>query len=98
MNVYTTEKEVTYRANLTGRQQTKNVTTPKLLLEECLRHGQSNACNRLTDLYQQFSTNTDGSARIEIRVPMSQATNALTSLPEDVLRQSLIAIPREEFW
>jgi hypothetical protein len=40
----------------------------------------------------------DGCARLEIRVPLTDAMNSLSTLPEELIRRSVIAIDKRVWW
>jgi hypothetical protein len=55
-------------------------------------------CHALYDVYRNAARHHDSSARIHVVVPLQYGLSILRSLPDDVIRQSLLLFERAVWW
>lgn len=99
LNVYTTDKEPTYQLH-TGKFRTHN---PSELLPFT---GANKLIKEVTEMSTVFGqcigdeerTGNEGCARFEIRVALSETPDALGTISNDLLSNSLVAIPVDLWW
>lgn len=103
IQAYTTEKSVSYQLH-------DSIFRPRRPLELLTK---SNCEKLLRDLDEQSrilytcsgdetadleSTRQEGCARLEVRVPLSDANNILTQFPPDLISTTMIQIPAKHWW
>lgn len=90
--MYTTDKAATYNPErgYHGKAITMNAamgtTQPAPFLEG------------LYELYKDAMTETTSNARVEVRVPLSKATEVLLNIDSTVVRNSLLEFTKDEWW
>jgi hypothetical protein len=92
--MYTTDKSITYRTS--GGQHAIAIQG-----SQAIKAGSGNPpafCGALYKLYSEAREVTDSNARVEIRIPLSQATRVLVSWPDDLSRNSLVLLSRSDWW
>jgi hypothetical protein len=91
LQLYTTDKSVTYRQDQ-GRHS-KFITCGDII------RGKATAfINGLYSAYRNAIENNHGQARMEVRVPIGFATEALVELQNNILSQGLVSFPSMEWW
>jgi len=90
--MYTTDKSPTYHPQ--GRSHGKALSG-----EQILRAKEAPAfCRGLYEAYCNSALHHDSNARIEVRVPLEVGHRALRSLPDNIIRSSLLAFERAVWW
>jgi hypothetical protein len=90
--MYTTDKAITYNPErgFHGKAITMSAamgtTQPAVFLEG------------LHELYKDAMTESSSNARVEVRLPFSQAKEALLDIDEAVVRNSLLEFTKDEWW
>lgn len=91
MQLYTTDKSITYRID--GYHHGKFITAESILKGKATRY--------IDDLYKLYLNATETShslARVEVRVPIRFGCTVLPTLYQEMLENSLVVFPREEWW
>ena len=94
MNVYTTDKTVTYQLHdgLFRRRGCEDLLPTKI--ERLLKD--------LGDISRTFGAcakeQQDGSARIELRVPLERTLHVLEDFPQQLVNTTLIEVPSQDWW
>jgi hypothetical protein len=91
LQMYTTDKALTYRPD--GRHYGKYLTGRDLLQGKGPEF-----IDNLIDLYNHAIHTNSSHARIEVRVALAHAADALFQISDDHLRDSLVSFPRYEWW
>jgi hypothetical protein len=92
LQMYTTDKAITY--NPEGRYHGKAIT-----VEQAMGGKQPPAfIEGLFNVYTSTIVGNPSNARIEVRVPFSQAKSVLLDFDTDTICQSLLAFPPSEWW
>jgi len=92
LQMYTTDKSLTYRQD--QGHYSKFITCTAILKGRAMGYIKS-----LYDLYRNAIKTSHSLARLEVRVPLAKADEVLLhSIDEDILRDSLVSFPREEWW
>jgi hypothetical protein len=100
IQAYSTAKNVSYQLT-SGVFRRK---TPKELLDKKQELKVLADLDSISQIYYECAgeeegvDGRDGCARLEIRVPLDKAKDALTSLPEELIERSVIAINRRVWW
>ncbi|KAG1759446.1 hypothetical protein EDD22DRAFT_981038 [Suillus occidentalis] len=99
VQAYCTEKNVTYSLNpgIFRRRQAKE------LLQKETEARLIRDMDAMSNIFYECAgegevEGRDGCARLEIRVPLTDAMNSLSTLPEELIRRSVIAIDRRVWW
>ena len=90
--MYTTDKLLTYRQD--QGHYSKFITCTAILNGKVMGYIKS-----LYDLYRNTIKNSHSLAHLEVCVPLSKADKVLLrSIDEDILHDSLVSFPCEEWW
>ncbi|TFK60184.1 hypothetical protein BDN72DRAFT_905193 [Pluteus cervinus] len=91
LQMYTTDKSLIYLPD--GGYYGKFIKPSDTLSGKAM-----NFITKLYDLYVKASKKNSSLARIEVRVPIAQALAVLLDFDDDLIRESLVVIPREDWW
>ncbi|KAG1798803.1 hypothetical protein EV424DRAFT_1474979 [Suillus variegatus] len=100
VQAYCTEKNVSYQltAGIFRRRR------PEELLEKKKEQRILADLDTISQVYYECAgeeegvDGRDGCARLEIRVPLDKAMNALTTIPEELIKRAVVAIKRRIWW
>ena len=94
INVYTTDKTVTYQlhSGLYRRRGCEDLLPKKI--ERLLAD--------LSSMSRTFGAcakeRQEGSARVELRVPLARSLHVLSSFPQSLMNQTLVEVPHADWW
>jgi hypothetical protein len=99
VQAYSTEKNVTYSLNpgVFRRRQAKELlqkeTEDRIIKDMDVMSNVFFECAGEAEVEGR-----DGCARLEIRVPLADAMNSLSTLPEELIQRSVVAVERRVWW
>jgi hypothetical protein len=91
LQMYTTDKSLTYRQD--GSHFGKFLTG-----QDIIKNKADDFCRDLYNIYRDASTENYSLARVEVRVPLSSASDVLTRINIETFRNGLVAVDRVAWW